>query len=63
MTFKVPTKHILSSIQLEDFQTSETHANIVTFVEQLNESVINVKLTQDVEATVRLLRFFLKDNG
>ncbi|KAH0831309.1 Phosphotyrosyl phosphatase activator [Lanmaoa asiatica] len=51
MTFKIPTKHILSSGQLEDFQNSQTHANLVTFIEQLNESVINVKLTDDVEAT------------
>ncbi|KAN0074425.1 hypothetical protein V8E55_011866 [Tylopilus felleus] len=29
-----------------------THANIVTFVEQLNESVINIKLTDDVDATL-----------
>lgn len=60
MTFKIPTKHILSSDQLEDFQGSQTHVNIVTFVEQLNDSVINVKLTDNVEATVRLLRFVLK---
>lgn len=54
MSFGIPTKRILSSGQLEDFQNSPTHANIVTFVEQLNESVINVKLTDNIEATVRL---------
>lgn len=63
MTFEIPTKQILSSVQLEDFQTSQTHANIVTFVEQLNESVVNVKLTDNVDATVRLLRFHLEING
>lgn len=55
MSFKIPTKHILSSVQLEDFQSSQTHANIVTFIEQLNESVISVKLTDSVEANVGLL--------
>ncbi|KAG9310136.1 Phosphotyrosyl phosphatase activator [Chiua virens] len=35
--------------QLEDFQGSQTYANIVTFIEQLNESVINVKLADHVE--------------
>lgn len=54
MTFEIPTKRIISSGQLEDFQSSQTHADIVTFIEQLNESVINVKLTDTVEATVRL---------
>lgn len=54
MSFGTPTKRILSSGQLEDFQNSPTHANIVTFVEQLNESVINVKLTDNIEVTVRL---------
>lgn len=65
MSFKIPTKHILSSVQLEDFQSSRTHANIVTFIEQLNESVINVKLTgtDGVEATVRLLCFRLEVDG
>lgn len=62
MTFKIPTKLILSSVQLEDFQNSQTHTNIVTFVEQLNESVISVKLTDSVEATVRLLHFHLEVN-
>jgi serine/threonine-protein phosphatase 2A activator len=57
MSFEIPTKHILSSAQLEDFQNSPTHANIVTFVEQLNESVINVKLTDNIETTVRLPPF------
>lgn len=53
MSFKIPIKHILSSVQLEDFQGSQTHANIVTFIEELNNSVINVKLTDDLETTVR----------
>ncbi|KAG6380445.1 Phosphotyrosyl phosphatase activator [Boletus reticuloceps] len=51
MSFKVPTKHILSRSQLEDFQNSQTHADIVTFIEQLNESVIDVKLAADVDVT------------
>lgn len=60
MSFEIPTKYILSSDQLEDFQNSQTHADIVTFIEQLNESVISVKLTDDVEVTVRSLFFVLK---
>lgn len=63
MTFEIPTKHILSSGQLEDFQNSPTHANIVTFVEQLNESVVNVKLTDNIETTVRLPSFHCEVSG
>jgi len=63
MTFEIPTKHILSSDQLEDFQNSQTHANIVTFIEQLNESIIHVKLTDNVETTVRLADFHLGVGG
>ncbi|KIJ16527.1 hypothetical protein PAXINDRAFT_180335 [Paxillus involutus ATCC 200175] len=51
MTSEIPTKRILSNAQLEDFQNSQTHANIVTFIEQLNESVINVKLTDNIGNT------------
>jgi hypothetical protein len=54
MSFKVPTKRILSNDQLEDFQASQTHADIVSFIEQLNASVINVKLSEVVETTVRM---------
>lgn len=56
MTYETPTKRILSNVQLEDFQHSQTHTDIVTFIEQLNDAVINVKLTEDIEVTVRLLR-------
>ncbi|KAF9230031.1 Phosphotyrosyl phosphatase activator [Melanogaster broomeanus] len=56
MGFEIPTKRIISSAQLEDFQSSQTHADIVTFIEQLNESVINVKLTDVVESTQRIER-------
>lgn len=56
MTYETPTKRILSNVQLDDFQRSRTHTDIVTFIEQLNDAVINVKLTEDIEVTVRLLR-------
>ncbi|KAN0101243.1 hypothetical protein V8E55_001227 [Tylopilus felleus] len=54
VTFEISTKHILSSHQLEDFQNSQTHANIVTFVEQLvgrTEPVLNIP--EQVEGIAR----------
>ncbi|KAH7883111.1 Phosphotyrosyl phosphatase activator [Phlebopus sp. FC_14] len=46
--FKTPTKRILSSVQLTAFQTSETHEAIVSFIKVLNQSVIKVKISDNV---------------
>jgi serine/threonine-protein phosphatase 2A activator len=40
-----PTKHILSAAHLAAFQRSKTHAEIVDFVEQLNDSIVGRKLS------------------
>ena len=41
-----PVKRILSSAHLAAFQRSQTHADIIGFVDRLNESVVNTKLTE-----------------
>lgn len=48
MGFDIPRKCILSNEQLTVFQSSNTHNAIVSFVEVLNDSVIGVKLTDEV---------------
>ena len=45
MTEGIPTKRIISRAHLDAFLSSETHADVVAFVEKLNESVVGVKLT------------------
>ncbi|KAF4613156.1 hypothetical protein D9613_010808 [Agrocybe pediades] len=47
MTYQKPRKAILSKEQLEYFQQSNTHKEIVSYVETLNESVVGSKLTDD----------------
>jgi serine/threonine-protein phosphatase 2A activator len=44
-SFAIPTKHILSPAHLAAFQRSPTHRVIVEFIEQLNASIIDVRLT------------------
>jgi hypothetical protein len=39
-----PRKEILTKTQLEQFQASPTHAQILEFMTRLNESVVGVKL-------------------
>lgn len=52
-----PTKHILSKAHLAAFQRSRAHDDILTFIDQLNDSIIGVKLTQaTVASEVRRLR-------
>jgi hypothetical protein len=46
------TKRILTKAHLEAFQTSSTHQDIVEIVEDLNKSVIGVKLGQDGEKSL-----------
>ncbi|KAL4067463.1 hypothetical protein V8B97DRAFT_1873560 [Scleroderma yunnanense] len=48
MGFEVPRKRILSNAQLTAFQSSNTHNAIVSYIEVLNNSVIGVKLTDEV---------------
>ncbi|KAG8829762.1 Serine/threonine-protein phosphatase 2A activator 2 [Serendipita sp. 399] len=43
-TFEPPTKAILSPHQLEQFQTSQTHASVVAYIQRLNDAVTGVKL-------------------
>ena len=45
MSFHRPRKLILTKEQLQVFQESKTHQDIVAFIEDLNESVVGVKLT------------------
>ncbi|TFK31620.1 hypothetical protein BDQ12DRAFT_618593 [Crucibulum laeve] len=47
MSFKVPRKSILSKEQLEYFQRSKTHQDIVSYIEVLNNAVVGVKLTDE----------------
>ncbi|GAA5857839.1 hypothetical protein JCM8547_005999 [Rhodosporidiobolus lusitaniae] len=54
----VPTKRIVSTAHLQAWLASPAHAEVVAFVESLNESVVGVKLTDNVvesEATRALV--------
>lgn len=51
MTFQVPRKAILSKEQLQYFQESQTHKDIVTYIEILNESVVGSKLTDECSSS------------
>ncbi|CCO35130.1 peptidylprolyl isomerase [Rhizoctonia solani AG-1 IB] len=46
--FFVPSKAILSPEDLETWKQSPTHQAIVDYIAQLNSSIINKKLTDDV---------------
>jgi serine/threonine-protein phosphatase 2A activator len=57
-SFRPLQKAILSKEQLEAFQASSTHASITSYVEVLNNSVVGVKLTDElVTSRVRRLAF------
>lgn len=45
MSFITPRKCILSKEQLDAFQTSETYNHIITYIETLNNAIVNVKLS------------------
>ncbi|KAJ7287471.1 Phosphotyrosyl phosphatase activator [Mycena rebaudengoi] len=47
MTYQLPAKAILTAAQLEYFQTSPTHHQILEYIGVLNDSVIGVKLSSD----------------
>ena len=47
MAFVSPAKQILSKEQLEAFQASKTHQDVISFIEALNESVVGVKLSDE----------------
>ncbi|BGO91944.1 hypothetical protein NBRC10512v2_004206 [Rhodotorula toruloides] len=47
----VPTKRVVSKAHLEAWLTSETHDEVVAFVEQLNEAAVGIKLTDEVPAS------------
>jgi len=44
MAYRVPCKAILTTAQLSAFQSSPTHASIIKFIQNLNESVVGAKL-------------------
>jgi hypothetical protein len=49
-----PEKRIISTSHLERWIASPAHADVVEFVEGLNESVVGVKLTDEIsESEVR----------
>lgn len=43
-SFEPPTKEILTPQQLEQFQQSQTHSQILAYIQRLNEAVVGVKL-------------------
>ncbi|GAA5936743.1 peptidylprolyl isomerase RRD2 [Sporobolomyces koalae] len=45
----LPTKRIVSKAHLDAWLSSSTHADVVRFVEDLNESVVGLKLSDPVE--------------
>jgi len=46
-----PTKRIVSKAHLDAWLTSPTHADVVAFVQDLNDSVVGVKLTDKVPSS------------
>ncbi|THU84548.1 Phosphotyrosyl phosphatase activator, partial [Dendrothele bispora CBS 962.96] len=49
MTFQPPHKAILTPVQLEWFQTSDTHKNVISYIETLNEVIVGAKLSDKCE--------------
>ncbi|EIN14639.1 Phosphotyrosyl phosphatase activator [Punctularia strigosozonata HHB-11173 SS5] len=47
MSYRPPTKCILTKEQLAAFQASDTHKSIVEYIETLNEAIVGVKLTDE----------------
>ncbi|KAF8179868.1 Phosphotyrosyl phosphatase activator [Pholiota molesta] len=47
MTYQVPRKAILSKEQLQHFQQSKAHNDVVSYIETLNNAVIGSKLTDE----------------
>jgi hypothetical protein len=42
--YRAPQKEILSPAQLEQFQQSPTHSQLLAYIQRLNDAVIGVKL-------------------
>lgn len=60
MAFEVLRKRIQSKEQMEAFQASKTHQDIIQYIETLNESVVGAKLTDECsESQVSLMQHFL----
>ena len=51
MTYAPPTKHIFSAAHLAAFQRSQSHHDILAFIDALNASVVGVELTQAGEGS------------
>ena len=47
MSYQVPRKAILSKEQLQYFQESQTHKDIVSYIETMNDAVIGSRLTDE----------------
>lgn len=47
MSLKAPRKLILTPEQLSAFQKSDTHLEIISYIEKLNDAVIGVPLQYD----------------
>ena len=45
----VPTKRIISRAHLQSFLDSPTHQDLCDFLEELNESVVGLKLTDEIQ--------------
>ena len=45
-TYIAPTKHILSQAHLAAFQRSQSHTDILGFIDNLNQSIVGIKTTQ-----------------
>lgn len=57
--FETPRKEILSKEQLEQFQQSTTHSQILAFIQRLNDAVVGVKLTDTCNESDVRERFIL----
>ncbi|KAF8905950.1 hypothetical protein CPB84DRAFT_535064 [Gymnopilus junonius] len=54
-SFQIPRKAILTKDQLEYFQQSQTHKDIVSYIETLNDAVVGSKLTDDCSSSPGVL--------
>ncbi|KAI6149577.1 Phosphotyrosyl phosphatase activator [Pisolithus tinctorius] len=59
MTIQLPTKRILSSLQLTAFQSSNIHNTTASYIEELDNSVIGVELVD--ELSILLMHFCVLD--
>ena len=46
MSFRIPTKHIVSPAHLAAFKRSKSHSDISNFIQQLNQEVVGKTLSQ-----------------